>query len=31
MTRNDLERDNVPAEVRRDLRALTPGIPHGRT
>jgi hypothetical protein len=30
-TRNDLERDNVPAEVRRELRALTPGIPHGRT
>jgi predicted transcriptional regulator of viral defense system len=30
-TRNDLERDNIPAEVRRELRALTPGIPHGRT
>lgn len=31
MTTNDLERDTIPAEMRRELRALTPEIPHGRT
>lgn len=31
ITRNDLEQENVRAEVRRELRALTTGIVHGRT
>ena len=31
ITRNDLERENVQAEVRRELRTLTTGIAHGRT
>lgn len=31
ITRNHLEREDIPAEVRRELRALSTGIPHGRT